>query len=101
MVAEALTDKTTRADAISRLQETMKNRKTVLQSLEFAARVNREIGIGSEDRPSGITITFVSNLRPGLLKRQHQAETTPNPPVPPKAQTASAHDRLKREAEGR
>ena len=73
MVAEALTDKTTRADAITRLQETMKNRKTVLQSLEFAARVNREIGLGSEDRPPGVTITFVSNLQPGALKRRHEA----------------------------
>jgi hypothetical protein len=58
MVADALNDKITRAEAISRLQEAMKNRKTVLQSLEFAARMNREIGLGSEDRPPGITITL-------------------------------------------
>src|SRR6267142_3976398 len=76
MVAEALTDKSTRADAIARLQETMKNRKTVLQSLEFAARVNREIGLGSEDRPPGITITFVSNLQPGALRRRPEYERT-------------------------
>jgi hypothetical protein len=76
MVAEALADKSTRADAISRFQEALKNRKTVLQSLEFAARVNRETGLGSEDRPPGITITFVSNLRPGALRRRPESERT-------------------------
>jgi hypothetical protein len=39
----------------------------VLPILELAARLNREIGLGSEDRPPGITITFVSNLQPGAL----------------------------------
>jgi hypothetical protein len=79
IVAEALADKSTRADAICRLQEALKNRRTVLQSLEFAARVNRETGLGSEDRPPGITITFVSNLRPGALRRGH--ETAPRLPA--------------------
>jgi len=86
---------------VRRLQENLKNRKSVLSTLELAARLNREIGLGSEDRPPGITITFVSNLKPGSLKRQYRAETTPNPPAPPKAQMPSAHDRLKRQAEGR
>ena len=39
MVTEAVTDKSTRAGAIARLQEALKNRRTVLQSLDFAARV--------------------------------------------------------------
>jgi hypothetical protein len=80
MVAEALTETTTRAQAIARLQETMKNRRTVLQSLEFAARVNREIGLGSDDRPPGVTITFVSNLQPGALRRRQATEQPPPGP---------------------
>ena len=83
------------------MQENLKNRRSVLATLELAARLNREIGLGSEDRPPGITITFVSNLKPGSLKRQDRAETTPNPPALPKAQTPSTHPRLKRQGEGR
>jgi hypothetical protein len=70
-------------------------------TLELAARLNREIGLGSEDRPPGITITFVSNLKPGSLKHRYQGETTPNPPAPLKTQTPSAHDRLKRQVKGK
>jgi len=62
-----------RCEAVRRLQENLKNRRSVLPTLELAARLNREIGLGSEDRPPGITITFVSNLRPGALRRGHEA----------------------------
>jgi hypothetical protein len=48
MIAEALTDEATRKEAILRLRDSVKQRKTVVQTLEFAARVNREIGLGSE-----------------------------------------------------
>ena len=42
----------------------------MISGLEFAARVNREIGIGSNDEvPGGVTIIFESNLRPGALGR--------------------------------
>ena len=68
LVADALSDKNTRADAIERLQDTIRNRKTVLQSLEFAARVNRETGLGSEDRRAAVTITFAFHLKPGSLR---------------------------------
>jgi hypothetical protein len=50
MVAEALTDEATRKEAILRLRDSLKQRKTVVQTPEFAARVNREIGLGSEER---------------------------------------------------
>src|SRR6266545_4628369 len=69
MIAEALTDETTRKEAILRLRDSVKQRKTVVQTLEFAARVNREIGLGSEERVGGVTIIFQTNLKPGSLKR--------------------------------
>lgn len=50
--------------AIERLRETLTNRKTVVQSLEFAARLNKEIGFGSGETVSGVTIIFESNIRP-------------------------------------
>ena len=58
------------AEAIERLRETLTNRKTVLQSLEFAARLNKEIGFGSEDRPPGVQIHIHTNLQPGSLRRR-------------------------------
>jgi len=73
LMAEAIDDNT-RDEAVRRVQENLKTRRSVLPTLEFAARLNREIGLGSEDRPPGITITFVSNLQPGALKRRHEAE---------------------------
>lgn len=69
MVAEALTDEATRKEAILRLRDSLKQRKTVVQTLEFAARVDREIGLGSEERVGGVTIIFQTNLKPGSLKR--------------------------------
>jgi hypothetical protein len=69
-------DKDTRNEAVRRLQENLKNRKSVLPTLELAARLNREFGLGSEDRPTGITITFVSNLQPGALRRRPEYERT-------------------------
>jgi len=70
LVAEAIDDKDTRAEAVKRVQENLKNRRSVLSTLELAARLNREIGLGSEDRVGGVTITFVSNLQPGALRRR-------------------------------
>jgi hypothetical protein len=68
-MADAIDDQNTRAEAVRRVQENLKNRRSVLPTLELAARLNREIGLGSEDRPLGITITSVSNLQPGSLKQ--------------------------------
>ena len=75
LVAEALNDPNVWKEAVERYRETLKTRKTVINGLEFAARVNREIGIGSNDKvPGGITIIFESNLRPGALRRAHGAQ---------------------------
>jgi hypothetical protein len=99
-MADAIDDKDTRAEAVRRLQENVKNRRSVLPTLELAARLNREIGLGSEERPPGITITFVSNLQPDALRRQAGGSTRPNPPAPLKAPQPSAHERLERQVEG-
>jgi Family of unknown function (DUF5681) len=70
LVAEALNDPKVWQEAVERYRETLKTRKTVISGLEFAARVNREIGIGANDEiPGGVTIIFQSNLRPGALGR--------------------------------
>lgn len=66
MVAEALTDKTTRADAIARLQDVLKNRKTVLQSLEFAREPRQRLGF---DTPSCHAAHRVSGGGPSLPSR--------------------------------
>jgi Family of unknown function (DUF5681) len=77
LVAEAIDDKDTRAEAVRRFQDNLKARKTVMPALELAARINREIGIGSEDRPPGVTIIFTSNLRPGSLRRNPATVSSP------------------------
>jgi hypothetical protein len=69
LVAEAIDDKDTRTEAVKRLQDNLKRAKTVVNTLEFAARVNHEIGLGSEERVGGVTIIFQTNLKPGSLKR--------------------------------
>jgi hypothetical protein len=43
LVAEAIDDNDTRAEAVRRVQENLKNRRTVLSTLELAARLNKEI----------------------------------------------------------
>ena len=69
LFAEAIDDKETRTEAVKRLQDNLKRAKTVVNTLEFAARVNHEIGLGSEERVGGVTIIFQSNLQPGALGR--------------------------------
>jgi hypothetical protein len=69
LVAEALSDPDVWKEAVERYRETLKTRKTIINALEFAARVNREIRLGSEERVGGVTIIFQTNLKPGSLKR--------------------------------
>jgi hypothetical protein len=65
LIAEALSDPGVWNEAIDRYRETLKARKTVINGLEFAARVNREIGVGGAgETPAGVTIIFESNIRP-------------------------------------
>ena len=72
LVAEAIDDKDTRAEAVQRLRDNLKRAKTVVNTLEFAARVNKEIGLNSDTPTGGITVIFKSNLRPGALRRRRE-----------------------------
>ena len=42
--------------------------KTVVTDLEWAARVDREVGLGSESQLAPVTIIINTNLEPGRLK---------------------------------
>jgi hypothetical protein len=64
-------------EAVERYRETLKTRKTVINGLEFAARVNKEIEQNSDTPTGGITVIFRSNLRPGALRRRRE---DPKPP---------------------
>jgi hypothetical protein len=77
LVAEALSDPNVWKEAVERYRETLKTRKTVINGLEFAARVNKEIGQNSDTPTGGITVIFRSNLRPGALRRRRE---DPKPP---------------------
>jgi hypothetical protein len=67
LVAEAA-DPATREAAIQEFRRALARTRTVIPSLEFAARVNKEIGQGSGDGGGGgVTIKFISNVRPEKL----------------------------------
>src|SRR4029077_11094020 len=59
-----------RAEAVKRLQDNLKRAKTVVNTPEFAAPVNREMGLGSDTAVGGVTLIFQSNLKPGALRRR-------------------------------
>lgn len=67
-LAEAITDPETRRRAIEQLKANLTGRRSVVPALEFAARVNREIGLGS-DQQAGVRIIFKTNVRPERLRR--------------------------------
>ena len=53
---------------VQKLRQVVTTQKTVVQALESAARINREVGLGSEDQPRGVTIIFHTNIDPSRLK---------------------------------
>jgi hypothetical protein len=55
---------------VKRLQDNLKRAKTVVNTPEFAARVNRDMGLGSDTAVGGVTLIFQSNLKPGALRRR-------------------------------
>ena len=73
LVGEAINDPTVRQAAIDQVKGNLQNSKTVLPALEFAARLNKEIGLGSGEAPTSVTIIFESNIRP--MKRRLGTET--------------------------
>lgn len=82
MIAEAL-DPETRKAGIARFRDNVTNKKTVISALEFAARVNKEIGQGADGGLAGITINFISNVRPEKLEAARaRALVVEAPPVP-------------------
>ena len=65
--AEALDDPQRRRLIIEKLRGAVTSQKTVVQALESAARIDREIGLGSNEHPPGVVIRFISNIRPEKL----------------------------------
>jgi len=75
VVGEAINDPGVRKQVIEQVKGNLQNRKTVLPALEFAARLNREIGLGSGEAPAGVTIIFESNIRPRAPRPPRREET--------------------------
>jgi len=101
LVAEAMDDKDTRTEAVQRLRDNLKRAKTVVNTLEFAARVNREIGLNSDAPTGGVTILFQSNLRPGALgasRTRTDLLSTCAPRVAGATGRKPRHDRISEEA---
>jgi hypothetical protein len=65
LIAEALSDPGGLERGDRPGPRALKARKTVISGLEFATRVNCEIGLGGAgETPAGVTIIFESNIRP-------------------------------------
>jgi len=74
IIAEALSNPATQAEAIRQLREALTHRKTVLAALEFAARVNKEVGLRADGRRAGgVTILMRTNIRPERLRASIEA----------------------------
>ena len=67
MWADAL-DPETRQKAIEKLRIVVTNPKQVVSALESAARINHEIGLGSDTPVGGVTIIMNTNIDPSRLK---------------------------------
>lgn len=65
---EALDDPKTVKLIIEKLRAATTTTKSVVPALESAARINREIGLGSDMPAGGVQINIYSNIRRGKLK---------------------------------
>ncbi len=70
LVAEVLHDPDAAQRAKQTFAENLTVRRTNLAALELAAKLNREIGIGSGDEAPGLVITIKTGLRPERLGRR-------------------------------
>lgn len=71
LFGDAFNDPGARLDAVRGIRQNLRPGKALLPTLELAARVNKEIGLGTNgDMPGGVTINFISNLKPGSLRRR-------------------------------
>jgi hypothetical protein len=67
LVAEALADPATREIAIEEFRKVLCRSKTVVGGLEFAAKVNREIGHGADVPAGGVQLILKTNIDPTKL----------------------------------
>lgn len=68
LYAEALNDSDVRKEAIEQIKANLRARKTVVATLESAARINKEIGQGSDGAgPVVVPIVFMTNVDPRKL----------------------------------
>ena len=67
VVIEAM-DKPTEQETLKALRACFRSPKRVLEALTTAGRFTKEIGLGSEDAPVGVTIVFTSPLRKEKLR---------------------------------
>ena len=61
-------NKPTEEETIKALRACFRSPKRVLEALTTAGRFTKEIGLGSEDAPVGVTIVFTSPLRKENLR---------------------------------
>lgn len=67
LVAQALADPETREAVIAEFRRALTRSKTVISAMEFAAKVNREIGLGSNELTGGVTIVMNTSFDPRKL----------------------------------
>jgi uncharacterized protein DUF5681 len=67
LIAQALADPATRAAAVAEFRKALSRGKSVIPAVEFAAKVNREIGQGSGETPGGVTIVINAAFSPSKL----------------------------------
>ena len=61
-------NKPTEAETLAALRACFRSPKRVLEAMVSAGRFTKEIGLGSEDAPIGVTIVFTSPLRKEKLR---------------------------------
>ena len=61
-------NKPTADETVVALRACFRSRKRVLEAIVAAGRFTKEIGLGSEDAPIGVTIVFTSPLRKEKLR---------------------------------
>ena len=74
LFTEALQAQGVNAVIVQKIQDHLRNDRRFLAILELAARINREIGLGSDEGPRGVVIHIHTNLKPGELRRRHEQE---------------------------
>ena len=62
---------------VQKLRQVVTASKTVVPALESAARINREIGLGSDAPVGGVTIIMNTNIDPSRLKGGRHSNIDP------------------------